>query len=106
MLTITVIDGAAQLVEHTDPDVIIAVVRSWVLSEVKHSKHMSESTALWAGNVVGAFSRAVADRDYESAAIHAQRLGISLGVAAAPATQPTYIVPVDPADETNCEACQ
>lgn len=100
MLTITVIAEGDEVVAHTDPEVIERAVGGW-LARNAPLKNLRVTSV-----VFSAFSKAIKARDYESAGIHAGRLGISLGVHAAPATQPEYLVPVDPADETNCEACQ
>lgn len=106
MLTITVIAEGGASISHTDPEVIVSVVADWETVAYPAPREAVELIdQLGRARTFEAFAKAVRARDYQSAGIHGERLGLSLGLDVWPNTV-MYVVPVDPADETNCESCQ
>jgi len=99
MLTVTIAEGRELVATGTTPS---AVADGIILYLDGHRVQMP----LDIREAIQLLRGALIEEDYRNAARHAEALGFTFILTASRRNQPDYDVPVDPADETNCEACQ
>lgn len=95
MLTITVTSPEGQSITTNNPQIASGAIRRML--DPMTSREVAKHATL---------VRELAEGHYLAAGNVAQELMLKLYVADAEVSPPQYVVPVDPADETQTECCQ